>query len=280
MGGLQRIHHLCLRMKHAFRARHPRTHVPDTPTNRSIVGIMHREGLLTQVMPGDVRGPFVDICQTVRNSSASGLSGLAGLSGLGSAGQVLDFAQVLTERQRERLEVLKRTRDILGRLHQLMGSDGSKSIPLDQEAWLKITSNQQHSSAGDDRFSDSEMLKAVSVLPSVDLVRIPVLDRQSTTPEDLQNLTWPVDRKLWLDLRFDAQMTPALTDMFLVSRGSRKVYTTVAELDDVLHGRKFNLWKGSDIGAVTFIRASDGQIMSGWDALKRGVGGEVLCIAK
>jgi ribosomal protein S8 len=129
--------------------------------------------------------------------------------------------------------------------------------------------------------TDKALLKAMKVLPALSTIHVPSLNGSAPlTAHDLELLTWPKDRRLWLDLRYDRYEQPALTDMFLVSRGSRRVRTTVEELEAVLSGRKYNQWRGSDVGAVTMLKTDDGHIVTAWEALKRGVGGEVICVAK
>ena len=73
-----------------------------------------------------------------------------------------------------------------------------------------------------------------------------------------------------------------LPTAFLVSTsiGSRKIRTTKEELEKILSGSISNHWKSSAVGAVTIVKADDGEIITATEALKRGVGGEVLCAAK
>lgn len=292
--GSQELHHLCLRFKHAFRARHARTVVRDTPLSRSIVGLMQREGFLVSVMPGDKRGPFVDIIAATKQSR-------------------LPIASCLTQSQRERIQVMQQSRDTVLRLHRdYFESDGSQridQIQIQQYLDRVTTSNNNNShTEKNGRFNDLKLLQSIQVVPSEsDLPRIPVAFSQ-LSPEpikqpaavecsanDLLQVTWNRDKMLWADLRYDSTQTPALSDMFLVSRGSRRVLSSLRELDSVLNGHSSNQWNAGEIGSVVFVRhLASGQIMTGRDALLRssqiqnnnpsskwnGEQVEVLCVAK
>jgi ribosomal protein S8 len=127
--------------------------------------------------------------------------------------------------------------------------------------------------------SDSIVLEQLELLPPLESVRLPNFS-PSFSVGDLELMTPDIDRRLWLDLKYDQQNRPALTDMFIVSRGSRKVVCTPDRLRDILDGREFSTWKSHDIGAITIVRTDDGQLMSIQQAVKHGLGGEVLCIVK
>jgi len=59
--------------------------------------------------------------------------------------------------------------------------------------------------------------------------------------------------------------------IFIVSKGSRRVYTDRRELQQVLSGQVYNRWKSSMVGAVTVIQCKqDGRLMTAEEALKQG----------
>ncbi len=65
-----------------------------------------------------------------------------------------------------------------------------------------------------------------------------------------------------------------------MSKGSRRIHAKAEEIDNVLSGRVYNPWRSSDVGAVTIVQTEDGEIMSAREAVKRSIGGEILCVAK
>ncbi|KAI8617697.1 ribosomal protein S8 [Chytriomyces sp. MP71] len=73
---------------------------------------------------------------------------------------------------------------------------------------------------------------------------------------------------------------PVLHDMRAVSKPSRRVFATAQELKMVAAARRASpLLKGAHVGQVTILKTAYG-IVELKDALKKNVGGEVLCIAK
>lgn len=248
--GQQQLHHLCLKLKHAFLSRHPRTFLSDTRQFRGIIDVLYKQGFVAQVMPGDDRGPFVDLITSMNASKAQP-------------------ASILTAKQHEKFEVLKRMQKKLVDLHAAVGSDGSRTLQYVDPATIQ------------NKLDSALITQMQGNLPAVASVYLPDMQKADRlTPSDLLLLTWPQQRRLWLDLRYDQQQHPALTDMAIVSRGSRRVYASPEELEDVMSGRSHNRWKGSDVGAVTIIGTQDGEFLTAQEALKRGVGGEVLCVAK
>lgn len=286
----QRLHHVCLKLQQCFNARHPRTFIRDTPMNRGVADILLKEGFLGSVMPGDDRGPFIDILTTAQLRD-------------------LPCESVLTERQKDRYKVVNHMRNTLAALHAAVGSDGMQTVMLDdQQRQLIISHYGTPSDSGDQQseivnnptLDPSNLLSAahngymnrqsrladLRLLPAVSMVHLPKVNgekdnKNQLSVQDLQYLTWPENRRLWLDLRYDSQNQPALTQMSLISKGSRRVYTDPEELRQYFNGQAFNNWKASEIGAVVIIHdAASGQLMTAKEALKRGVSGEVLCVAK
>lgn len=229
--------------------------------------ILHKEGFLSGIYPGDERGPYVDILATIRN-------------------QNLSIYDTFTNGQLKTLESYKMAKSKMVEFHAHFASDGSKAVDIGkhkkfQEVLASLKSNESLNPPSNPAMSDFILLKSLSILPAFNSVYVPDFsDLSKISADDLQHITPKKDRKIWVDLRYDLQNRPAISDMFMVSRGSRKVYTSAENLRDVLTGRKYNAWKGSEIGAVTFLETDNGQIMTGNEAIKRNVGGEVLCIAK
>jgi ribosomal protein S8 len=272
----QRLHHLCLRLKHASLSRHPRTLTFDTPMTRGVLSILQREGFLSAVLPGDDRAPFIDHRQSP--------------------------SIVLSKGQLERVEMMKDMRRHLTRLHSMIGSDGSTTVDLtgvdlrfkDDPAAATVSNDDKlgvyaasYSASREARiWSLKHLLSTLPAVPAISTVYIPpALDTSTATSlklsaEDLQHITPAKDRRLWIEIQYSAHQVPALTDMFLVSKSSRRVYTSIKELEQVQAGTRNNPWRGSDVGAVAIIKSDDGQVLTTKEALKRGVGGEVLCVAK
>ncbi|KAJ3243211.1 hypothetical protein HDU78_000745 [Chytriomyces hyalinus] len=93
------------------------------------------------------------------------------------------------------------------------------------------------------------------------------------TPDNLSR------RRIWLDLKY-SQGEPVLADMRAISKPSRRVFASAQELKMVAAARKASpLLKGAQVGQVTILKTVYG-IIELKDALKKNVGGEVLCIAK
>ncbi|KAI9346473.1 ribosomal protein S8 [Obelidium mucronatum] len=86
-------------------------------------------------------------------------------------------------------------------------------------------------------------------------------------------------RRLWLDLKY-ARGDAVLSDLRAVSKPSRRVFATAHELKMIAAARRAGpLLKGQQVGQVTILDTEYG-IIELKDALKKNVGGEVLCIAK
>ncbi|KAJ3175409.1 hypothetical protein HDU87_006229 [Geranomyces variabilis] len=88
----------------------------------------------------------------------------------------------------------------------------------------------------------------------------------------------PASQKLWLTLKYkDGE--PVLRKMSAVSKPSRRVFASLAELRAVAAARRAApLLKGQEVGQVTILDTPYG-IIELKEALEKEVGGEVLCIA-
>ncbi|KAJ1557129.1 hypothetical protein HK405_000753 [Cladochytrium tenue] len=88
-------------------------------------------------------------------------------------------------------------------------------------------------------------------------------------------------RRIWVDLRFGRDGEPAMRQLKLVSKPSRRVYATVDELRAIAGARRVlgnSLLRSGVPGQITVLRTPYG-IVEMQDALRKNVGGEVLCIA-
>ena len=217
------------------------------------------------VLPGDDRGPYVDILNTIKR-------------------QQLPVESFLTKEQMQRVETLRRMKEKTSELHQAFGSDGAKVVSLSEHPDFQTILDkfrEQDAKLPHPCYSDADLLKSLSILPPVQSIYVPELSLRKLSPEDLQHITPAPDRRLWLDLKFDQQSRPALTDMFIVSKGSLKVHCSAHELRDIMTGKTRSKWKGSDVGAVTIVQSPQGEIMTAHEAIRRGLeNSEVLCVAK
>ena len=283
---LQQLHHTCLKLKHAFRSRHPRIHLRDTQMTRSITGILMREGVVDCVMIGDGRGPFVDLLSQSQQMSISGSSGSgtsSGTSGNGGNGGIRTFADLLTEEQKQRMKVLQMTQKSVSEIHNMFGSDGSQlrhisssdnnattgeSVFADggrREQLLRIFGGRQDlinayfplQTNKSNNYTDNNNEEVIRVIPSLKSIKdhIPHVEMDThiskVTAGDLEKVTWARDRRLWIDLHYSSSSSGssgssgigdgsgAVTDVFLVSKGSRRVYMSLRGLYALL-GRSYN----------------------------------------
>ncbi|GHJ88075.1 hypothetical protein NliqN6_4477 [Naganishia liquefaciens] len=90
----------------------------------------------------------------------------------------------------------------------------------------------------------------------------------------------PASRRLWVTLKH-REGQPVLRRMELVSKGSKRVVVTRDELGRLLTGRRAKNVAGVGMGEILVIRDDQGkgeeQVLEGWEAWRRGKGGEVVC---
>ncbi|KAJ3326599.1 hypothetical protein HDU76_012784 [Blyttiomyces sp. JEL0837] len=85
-------------------------------------------------------------------------------------------------------------------------------------------------------------------------------------------------RRIWLDLKY-REGEPVINKMRVVSKPSRKVFATNLELQAIASARRAGpLLKAQSVGQITILNTDYG-IIELKDALKKNVGGEVLCTA-
>ncbi|CAG8461576.1 6996_t:CDS:1 [Paraglomus brasilianum] len=82
-------------------------------------------------------------------------------------------------------------------------------------------------------------------------------------------------RRLWLELKY-RQNESVLRRMSCVSKGSRRVYMNVEELQRFLAGQRVDFVGGLKIGEVAIISTTLG-VISVHEAIACNQGGEVLC---
>ncbi|KAJ9108651.1 hypothetical protein QFC20_003350 [Naganishia adeliensis] len=87
-------------------------------------------------------------------------------------------------------------------------------------------------------------------------------------------------RRLWVTLKH-RQGQPVLRRMELVSKPSKRVMVTRDELGRLLTGRRAKNVAGVGMGEILIVRDEQGkgeeQVLEGWEAWRRGKGGEVVC---
>ncbi|KAI3653166.1 hypothetical protein MP228_002591 [Amoeboaphelidium protococcarum] len=282
MSNRQKVHHLCLKIKHAAQAKHPRTFVRDTSMYRQILSILHREGFLSNVLPGDDRGPFVDILANARTHIQNMSTENA---------QDYIHSSLLQSHQQMRLKAVQMTRQKVMELHQLCDSDGSSTVSVQDIKNLDEIIKRIEAKDSDVEhpfFSTAALFKQLDMIPSVASVYVPDFnDMSRITVQDLAMLTVPPHSNLWVDLKYDDQNRAALSDMFMISKGSRKVFQTPNQIQSALHGKSRASWKGcNDLGSITIVKvegsdkSSQPQFLTARDALKQKANAEIVCVAK
>jgi small subunit ribosomal protein S8 len=89
------------------------------------------------------------------------------------------------------------------------------------------------------------------------------------TPSNVAN------RRLWLGLKY-VDNERVITRCQLLSRGNRRVYMNLRQIEDMVKGRQVQTIKGLGMGECMFIGTSMG-VFEARDAIRRRVGGEVIC---
>ncbi|KAJ3287475.1 hypothetical protein HK104_008565 [Borealophlyctis nickersoniae] len=85
-------------------------------------------------------------------------------------------------------------------------------------------------------------------------------------------------RRIWLDLKYK-DGDPVLNKMRCISKPSRKIFASPQELQAIAAARRASpLLKAQEVGQVTIIDSPFG-IIELKEAIKKNVGGEVMCYA-
>jgi len=94
----------------------------------------------------------------------------------------------------------------------------------------------------------------------------------STVPVTPANVA---TRRLWLGMKYlDNQRV--LTKCQLLSRGNRRVYLNVPEIEAMVKGHRIQTIAGLGMGECMFIGTSRG-VFEARDAIRRKLGGEAIC---
>jgi ribosomal protein S8 len=100
------------------------------------------------------------------------------------------------------------------------------------------------------------------------------------SPSDWQ-LAKETKRRIWADLKYRDDR-PVLTNMSAVSKPSNRVYMDADEIKRISTGRRA-AWivKPLQMGEIAVIktRSKDNQFLEAREAVRLGLGGEVLCRA-
>ncbi|KAL7752597.1 hypothetical protein RI367_002131 [Sorochytrium milnesiophthora] len=94
------------------------------------------------------------------------------------------------------------------------------------------------------------------------------------------------DARIWVDLKYTSAAQPVLSSLQTVSKPSRRVFASVEDLREVAAGKKcrrllyVGLRSPLEPGQMVAIRTGDGSVLDLYEAVEKGVGGEVLCSAK
>ena len=88
-------------------------------------------------------------------------------------------------------------------------------------------------------------------------------------------------RRIWADLKY-RDNRPVLNAMELISKPSKRVFLDVDELRRVVTGRRANFVKPMGLGEVAVVKTRDktNEWLEIREALRLGLGGEVLCRAR
>ncbi|KAI7870354.1 30S ribosomal protein S8 [Spinellus fusiger] len=101
-----------------------------------------------------------------------------------------------------------------------------------------------------------------------------------TGPDETCTVTTPdniATRRLWLNLKYK-ENKPALEALSVVSKPSKKVYFTTNELKNIANGRRAQFIKPLQPGEIAIVNTNLG-VLELQEALKKNVGGEILCRA-
>jgi len=89
------------------------------------------------------------------------------------------------------------------------------------------------------------------------------------TPENVGS------RRLWLGLKF-IDNERVISKCEVMSRGNRRLFFNLREIEDMIKGRRAQTIKGLGMGECMFIGTDQG-VFEARDAIRRRLGGEALC---
>ncbi|KAL0074439.1 30S ribosomal protein S8 [Phycomyces blakesleeanus] len=99
----------------------------------------------------------------------------------------------------------------------------------------------------------------------------PDTEYTATTPDNVAT------RRLWLNLKYK-ENKPALEKLTVISKPAKKVNFSVNELKNLANGRRAQFIKPLQPGEIAILSTNRG-VLELQEALKKNVGGEVLCRA-
>jgi small subunit ribosomal protein S8 len=87
------------------------------------------------------------------------------------------------------------------------------------------------------------------------------------------------DRRLWIDLKYRADERPVLEQLTVVSKPSRKLLMDSSELLRLATGRRAKFVKPLVLGEIGLVNCGKAGWFEVKDAIRRGLGGEVVARA-
>jgi len=82
-------------------------------------------------------------------------------------------------------------------------------------------------------------------------------------------------RRIWLGLKY-VDNDQVITHCEQISRGNRRVFLDLRQIEDMVKGRRAQTIRGLDMGECLFMGTSSG-VFEARDAIRRRMGGEALC---
>jgi ribosomal protein S8 len=120
-------------------------------------------------------------------------------------------------------------------------------------------------------------LAIVQILHRHDLVTsIDLGNRQRPREDYIPSSPDNISQRYWLDLKYYDNGKPALIRIAPISRKSRRVNARCPELRRLLDGKRHDMLSPLIDGEFLILRTNDG-ILDIYQALKKNIGGEVLC---
>ncbi len=98
----------------------------------------------------------------------------------------------------------------------------------------------------------------------------PDIKQVEVTPDNVST------RRLWLGLKYKDNK-PVLSHIHLISKPNRRVHLTNDELVHFAAGNRVRFVKPMKPDEVVFVRASNGDVLNLYEAVKKQLTGELLC---
>ncbi|GAA6035377.1 hypothetical protein JCM8097_008843 [Rhodosporidiobolus ruineniae] len=98
----------------------------------------------------------------------------------------------------------------------------------------------------------------------------------ATAPDPSSYMTARLsDKRVWAELKYRADR-PVLNKMQLVSHPSRRVYMDKDEVARFVRGSRVKFVPGLKLGELALVAGEKGEVVEGREAIRRGLGGEVI----